>query len=452
MMRRFRSLAFMASLALSQVASAAPWSRTGSQDVPSTQQFHDLSVASSNSDLGLAGPLESDLVPRNAKPKDIMRGVNIGSWLILEFWMTPHVFAGTNTGDQISFDATPGAQSKLKKHWDTYFTEADVEKLASWGINALRIPIGFWAYDNANTPYLSGADAYLEKAVGWARKHNMKVIVDCHGSPGSQNGFDSSGRSGIVDWQNPWNLERSIQVLEKIARKYGSKKYADVVYGIELVNEPISWGGNDFLITKLWAQAAYFRVQAAADNDNLAIIMHDGFMRPENWVDVGLNITRHLFHQKAPMNFILDTHLYQNQMDDDSKLSEKAHIQKACGWRQSEPLNENQNGMPVIVGEFSAQMNVCAYPDGTITPGTVCNKKGCQCSSNVDVQYWSQPLIDAHRRFVEAQLDTFESSTHGWFMWAYKGPGAWGLDNAVKYGLIGKKVTDRKFPNQCKGS
>jgi glucan 1,3-beta-glucosidase len=108
--------------------------------------------------------------------------------------------------------------------------------------------------------------------------------------------------------------------------------------------------------------------------------------------------------------------------------------------------------MPVIVGEFSAQMNVCAYPDGTITPGTVCNKKGCQCSSNVEVQYWSQPLIDAHRRFVEAQLDTFESSTQGWFMWAYKGPGAWGLDNAVKYGLIGKKVTDRKFPNQCKGS
>ncbi|TKA42746.1 hypothetical protein B0A49_12761, partial [Cryomyces minteri] len=44
-------------------------------------------------------------------------------------------------------------RAKLKTHWESYFNESDVQKIASWGINALRIPIGYWAYDNAGTPY-----------------------------------------------------------------------------------------------------------------------------------------------------------------------------------------------------------------------------------------------------------------------------------------------------------
>jgi glucan 1,3-beta-glucosidase len=443
-------MALTASLAILQLGSAMPWDRSNLQTVPDRQQAYNSSTNLVESDQHLEGTLSSALVQRKADSTERMRGVNIGSWLVLEYWMTPDIFAGTGAKDQITFDATPGAQAKLKKHWETFFTEDDVKKLSSWGINSLRIPVGFWAYDNEKTPYISGADAYLEKAIAWARKYRMKVIVDCHGSPGSQNGFDSSGHTGVVQWQNPSNLERSTRVLETMAKKYGAEKYADVVYGIELVNEPISWAQNDFLITKIWAQQAYHRVQAAATNKNLAIIMHDGFMRPEKWQDVSVNITRHV-RNKADMNFVIDTHLYQNQVDADSKLTQKEHIEKACGWKKSEPLDQHQNGMPVIVGEFSAQTNICANPDGSIIAGSVCHKDGCQCSSNVDVEHWKQPLIDATRRYVEAQLDTFESSAKGWFMWSYKAPGAWGLDNAVKYGLIGKKVTDRRFPNQCKG-
>ena len=105
------------------------------------------------------------------------------------------VFDGTDAVDQWTFDSTDGAESKLQQHWSTYFTEADVKKIASYGINVLRIPIGYWSYDNAGTPYVKGADAYLEKAIGWARNAGLKVLVDCHGSPGSQNGFDNSTSS-----------------------------------------------------------------------------------------------------------------------------------------------------------------------------------------------------------------------------------------------------------------
>lgn len=52
------------------------------------------------------------------------------------------------------------------------------------------------ALDNTGTPYISyglgqGADYYLEKAIGWAQTAGIRVWVDCHGSPGSQNGWAS---------------------------------------------------------------------------------------------------------------------------------------------------------------------------------------------------------------------------------------------------------------------
>ena len=55
----------------------------------------------------------------------------------------------------------------------------------------MRIPIGFWAYEvGSSEPYIQGQHEYLIKAIGWAGKHGLKVIIDLHGVPGSQNGYD----------------------------------------------------------------------------------------------------------------------------------------------------------------------------------------------------------------------------------------------------------------------
>ncbi|KAK4990287.1 hypothetical protein LTR50_002612 [Elasticomyces elasticus] len=389
------------------------------------------------------------LASRSTALPDKIRGVNIGGWLVLESWMNPDVFDGTGAIDQWTLDSTPGAEAKLQAHWGSYFTEDDVAQIASWGINALRIPIGYWAYNNTGTPYISGADAYLEKAISWSRNHGLKVLIDCHGSPGSQNGFDNSGKSGNVAWQSGDNLGASITVLETIATKYGSTAYADVVFAIELVNEPISWAQNNFDLTKQWAQDAYNAVRSAAANKDLMIVMHDGFMGPNNWEDVGAKVNG----GSTPMGdarFAVDVHLYQNMMPDDNKLTQAEHITKACKWTSTSLLPPSSN-LPVLIGEFSAVTNICARPDGSTVPGVTCDTDGCQCASNVPTEQWNPPLVAATRRFFEAQMDAFEHSSRGWFMWSYHGYGAWGLATAVKYGLIGKTVTERMYPGQCDG-
>jgi glucan 1,3-beta-glucosidase len=387
---------------------------------------------------------QADL-PRDAINTTIpfLRGVNLGGWLVLESWMDD-VFTGRfeNAVDQWTFDSISGALPTLEKHWSTWFTEEDIKNISVTGINALRIPIGYWAYDNIGTPYIQGADYYLEQAISWARNLNMKVWIDCHGSPGSQNGFDSSGHAGAVGWQTKENLERSIFALEIMAAKYGGLEYADVVVGIELTNEPISWWPNNFDVTKSWAKDAYEAVKAIVVNKDLIIVMHDGFRGPPAWISVAKELNA---NESKPV-FGIDTHLYQVYGEEDNMLTQKQHIEKACSWASS--LAYANKIVPTYVGEWSSETNICVDKNGATTPGTSCSSEGCQCQS-AHFTKWKTELVEQVRRYVEAQMDVFEQSTSGYFMWAAKGPGGWGFLNGIHNGVIPNPVTSRKFPKQC---
>lgn len=404
---------------------------------------------------------------RRARPTYVY-GTNTGGHLIVEKWMTPDLFDNTDATDQWSLDQTYGAEAKLKKHWDTYYTKEDFVKIKEWGLNTVRIPIGYWAYDNSGTPYIQGADYYLERMIEWCREIGLWVLVDCHGSPGSQNGFDNSGRAGKAHWQSGNNLQKSTAVLKTIAQKYGSMKYADVVWGIQLVNEPISWNDNKLEVTQQWTQKAYPVVRAAAANKDLVILMHDGFMGPSNWIETGEAINSAAAQSYNPTGrrtsysnseststFAIDTHLYQNQAPEDKNLTQHQHILKACAWTHTNLLSSNTTKntssptLPVYIGEFSAATDICANPDGSTLPGSACYEDGCQCANNVDIENWQRPLKDATRQFFEAELEAFEKGAQGWFVWSWKGPGGWGLENLVREGVVGRSVGERKFGGVC---
>ena len=56
-------------------------------------------------------------------------------------------------------------------------------------LNHVRLPIGYWAFEvGSGEPYITGQLDYLKKAITWASNHDLKLIIDLHGAPGSQNG------------------------------------------------------------------------------------------------------------------------------------------------------------------------------------------------------------------------------------------------------------------------
>lgn len=47
---------------------------------------------------------------------------------------------------------------------------------------------------------MNNFDRYFLKAIGWARKYGLRINLDLHTIPGSQNGYNHSGKQGIINW------------------------------------------------------------------------------------------------------------------------------------------------------------------------------------------------------------------------------------------------------------
>lgn len=130
------------------------------------------------------------------------------------------------------------ATTALEAHWNTWITESDFKAIAAAGLNHVRLPIGYWAFEvGPGEPYIQGQLPYLQKAVTWAGKHGLKVIVDLHGAPGSQNGFDNSGeRMDYPMWHsNATNVARTNAIIKTIANMF--KDQTNVVPTIAALNE-----------------------------------------------------------------------------------------------------------------------------------------------------------------------------------------------------------------------
>jgi glucan 1,3-beta-glucosidase len=106
--------------------------------------------------------------------------------LVLEPWITPSIFQQFSDGsvvDEYTLSKQPNAKSILQSHWASWATEADFQKIAGAGLNLVRIPVGYWAFQKyADDPYIQGAADYLKQAVGWAANAGLKVWIDLHGN------------------------------------------------------------------------------------------------------------------------------------------------------------------------------------------------------------------------------------------------------------------------------
>ena len=145
----------------------------------------------------------------------------------------------------------------------------------------MRIPIGYWAYSlDSGEPYTQGAAPYIDAAIDWARGTGLKIWIDLHGAPGSQNGFDNSGqRVETPQWQQGDSVQQTLAVLKKISDKYAAKKYQDVVVAIQLLNEPMSPKLNFETIQQFYRDG-FGQVRDVSDTP---VVLHDGFVPPSNW-------------------------------------------------------------------------------------------------------------------------------------------------------------------------
>lgn len=125
-----------------------------------------------------------------------IRGVNLGSQFIVEPWMASNEWnnnMGCNNAcsefDCVSALGQSQADSVWAAHWARWITQDDINEMVSYGLNTIRIPVGYWIdeslkYDSEHFP--NGGLAYLEQICGWASDAGMYIIIDLHGAPYAQ--------------------------------------------------------------------------------------------------------------------------------------------------------------------------------------------------------------------------------------------------------------------------
>jgi glucan 1,3-beta-glucosidase len=332
--------------------------------------------------------------------KTKLRGVNLGGWLVLEKWMTPSLFTGLKAGDEFGLCEELGpkeASDILRIHRNNFITELDFKWIADRGLNAVRLPVGYWILGNSK-PYVGGIE-YVDKALDWAEQYGIKVIIDLHGAPGSQNGKDHSGRIGAIGWHKEGNIDRTLKALEELCKRYAG---VPCVVGIELLNEPAWKLGKKRLAAYYEQGYKIVRKQMGADT---MVIFPDAF-RPKRW--------KRVLRGDEFQNVVMDAHLYQVFSRSDKRLSAFRHLGKAAD--RAGLIRKLQKVRPVIIGEWSTALPQLAVKQMATSPHL------------------------SERAYGDVQLMA-QHEALGWFYWSYKteSGGVWSFQDCVHLGILPTK-------------
>ena len=379
---------------------------------------------------------------------DKLQGVNLGGWFVLEPYINPLLFkACPGAVDEYTLTQALGkknAQIELENHWDTWYTKQDFQDIKDAGLNMVRIPIGYWAYKLLDDdPYVQGQIKYLDRALQWCRELDLKVWIDLHGAPGSQNGFDNSGKRDLYDFQKGLNVDTTLWVLQQIFWKYGHGTYYDTVIGIELLNEPLGPILNlDNLKTFYTAGYKNLRLTGLAT----PVVFHDAFFQDKGFWDLFMTV------DQGYWSVVLDHHHYQVFSPQELGRNQQEHLDVACQWG----ANDSAGSHWAVCGEWLAALTDCApwlngVGRGARWLGDYDNSpKYGLCDQYLNLDTWSDDYKKRVRQYIEAQLDAFEQGK-GWIFWNWKTENApeWDMKQLVDAGIFPQPLSDRQYPGQC---
>lgn len=85
---------------------------------------------------------------------------------------------------------------------------------------------------------------YFLKAITWARKYGLRINLDLHAVPGSQNGYNHSSKLGTINFLNGImgiaNAQRTLNYIRTLSEFISQPQYKNVVPMFSILNEPIA--------------------------------------------------------------------------------------------------------------------------------------------------------------------------------------------------------------------
>ncbi|ORX41154.1 glycoside hydrolase superfamily [Kockovaella imperatae] len=260
----------------------------------------------------------------------MLKGTNIGGWLVWEDWMCGMTdnsgnadrFAQTTLTSRFGVDQT----YQLLNTWqDNWFVESDFDVIASMGFNLIRLPFSYKNFIYPNGSYITNAQgdvdfSRLDWAVSNAKQRGIYVIPVYHIWDGQEQGY-----STISENSNEGQQQRDLcgALWTKIAAHFAGES---AIAAFDMINEPTGSWGN------ILQQDLYTAIRAG-DSKRIIVMESISSAPDSNWENV-----------------MYSMHEY-NMMGEDN---EGYNQQQFWNGVQSSISQYNGVGVPAYIGEFMA--------------------------------------------------------------------------------------------------
>jgi glucan 1,3-beta-glucosidase len=348
------------------------------------------------------------------------RGANLGGWLVAEHWITWDSVIWQDVPEDIShqgefatmqFLGHDKGDPRFEEHRATWITETDMDEIKQFGLNTVRVPVGFWIMpfdptDISNKRELHvfapGAVRFLDRLINeWCAKRDLAVLVDIHGAKGSQNGRDHSAppTCGVKYWCDyPENVDNTVQFAQFLADRY---RDSPAFLGIGLLNEP-EYPMNPETVREYYKRA-YHKIRSTGND----CVLVTAPMLTEQCPPVMDDLLRfpqftNVWHEWHPY-FIWG---YEGQSADQIINAVNKYAEQIKAWR----------GNWLLISEWSLGAPDSAFPADD-----------------------RQKL----KQFADAQLAAFAHAHAGWTFWTwkhvddkYKRPTGWSMRQLLRDGVL----------------
>lgn len=224
---------------------------------------------------------------------------------------------------------------KDKKHLDTFIQEEDIQKIASWGADHIRLPLDYENVENEDgTPKESGY-TYIDNCIAWCQKYHLNIVLDLHKTYGYI--FDDPEYSGNFFYDEQ-KQDRFVALWEKLSARYA--KYSDMMM-FELLNEVTS-----FEVVDEWNALALRCSTAIRKHAPKVKILYGG---------VGYNAVTSIKNLLPPMdeNIVYNFHCYEPLI----------FTHQGAHWVKDMPLDFRIS----YPGEINEYLKISKTIEGTMT-------------------------------------------------------------------------------------
>ena len=179
----------------------------------------------------------------------LLRGLGVGGWMVQEGYMlqtqsfaSPQYMIRQKIQDVIGEEGTKEFYAAYKVNG---ITKRDVDSLAKWGFNSIRLPMHYNLYTppieqekNGEINWIEEGFTMTDNLVKWCAENKMYLILDLHAAPGGQGNdaaisdYDTTKPSL---WQSEANQKKMIALWKKLASRYRDNPW---IGAYDIINEP----------------------------------------------------------------------------------------------------------------------------------------------------------------------------------------------------------------------